>query len=140
MIRNLDHIAVAVTDSDQALRHFRDHLGLQVVAVDFPPEVPVKLTYLDLGNTYLQLVEPLDPAHPLAAWIGEHGEGLHHVCFGVDNVEQELCRLSPADEPLQPLGSGRGRPAGFVAGAPRHGVRLECTALDNALHGYRTLS
>ena len=69
MIRRLDHVAVAVADTDAALAYFRDHLGLAVVAVDFPPEVPVKLTYLDLGNTYLQLVEPLDPDHALAAWL-----------------------------------------------------------------------
>jgi methylmalonyl-CoA/ethylmalonyl-CoA epimerase len=140
MIRNLDHIAVAVSDTDQALRHFRDRLGLKIVAVDFPPEVPVKLTYLDLGNTYLQLVEPLDPEHTLAAWIAEHGEGMHHVCFGVDDLEEELRRLGPAGEPVPPLGSGRGRPAGFVAGTPAHGVRLECTALQTPPGGYRTLS
>ena len=86
MIRRLDHVAVAVADTDVALAYFRDHLGLEVVAVDFPPEVPVKLTYLDLGNTYLQLVEPLDPDHALAAWLATHGEGLHHICFGVDDV------------------------------------------------------
>ena len=127
MIRSLDHVAIAVTDTDRALLHFRDRLGLEVVAVDFPPEVPVKLTYLDLGNTCLQLVEPLDPEHPLSAWLAENGEGLHHICFGVDDVTEELRRLGPARTPIEPLGSGRGRPAGFVAGTPKHGVRVECT-------------
>ena len=63
MIRRLDHVAVAVKDSEAALLHFRDRLGLRVAAVDEPPESAVRLTYLDLGNTWLQLVEPLDPAH-----------------------------------------------------------------------------
>ena len=79
MIRRLDHIAVVVSDTEQALLHFRDRLGLRVAAVDEPPEVPVRLTYLDLGNTYLQLVEPLDPGHATAVWLAENGEGLHHV-------------------------------------------------------------
>ena len=65
VIRRLDHVAVVVTDTEAALLHFRDVLGLEVVLVDTPPEVPVKLTYLDLGNTWLQLVEPLDPNHSL---------------------------------------------------------------------------
>ena len=82
MIRRLDHVAIAVADTDTALAYFRDRLGLRVVAVDHPPEVPVKLTYLDLGNTYLQLVEPLDPEHPLNSWLAEHGDGFHHICFG----------------------------------------------------------
>jgi methylmalonyl-CoA/ethylmalonyl-CoA epimerase len=130
MIRRLDHVAVAVADTETALRHFRDRLGLRVVAVDEPPEVPVRLTYLDLGNTYLQLVEPLDSAHPLAAWIAAHGDGLHHICLGVDDVECELRRIGPAGAELPPLGSGRGRPAGFPAGEPAHGVRIECTTVE----------
>lgn len=130
MIRRLDHVAVLVADTEAALVHFRDRLGLEVVAVDEPPEVPVRLTYLDLGNTWLQLVEPLDPRHPLAEWLQTHGEGLHHICFGVDDVESELERIGPPGLPVPPLGSGRGRPAGFTAGEPQHGVRIECTAFD----------
>ncbi len=90
----------------------------------------MRLTYLDLGNAWLQLVEPLDPAHPLATWLAEHGEGLHHVCFGVDDVVEELERIGPPGAPPPPLGSGRGRPAGFPAGDPPHGVRIECTVFD----------
>jgi len=132
MIHRLDHVAVAVADTEAALRHFRDRLGLAVVAVDEPPEVPVRLTYLDLGNTYLQLVEPLDAGHPLTAWLAEHGDGLHHICLGVDDVERELRRIGPPGAGLLALGSGRGRPAGFVAGKPAHGVRIECTTLEEA--------
>ena len=130
MIRRLDHVAVLVSDTERALEHFRDRLGLEVAAVDEPPEVPVRLTYLNLGNAWLQLVEPLDAGHPLAAWLRTHGEGLHHICFGVDDVESELRRIGPPDAPVPPLGSGRGRPAGFPAGDPPHGVRIECTVFD----------
>jgi methylmalonyl-CoA/ethylmalonyl-CoA epimerase len=111
VIRRLDHVAVAVGDTDAALTYFRDRLGLRVAAVDEPPEVPVRLTYLDLGNTWLQLVEPLDPAHPLVAWLEANGDGLHHICFGVDDVECELLRIGPPGVPVPPLGSGRGRRA-----------------------------
>jgi methylmalonyl-CoA/ethylmalonyl-CoA epimerase len=135
VIRALDHIAVAVSDTDQALGYFRDRLGLVVVAVDLPPEVPVKLTYLDLGNTYLQLVEPLDPAHPLARWLAENGDGLHHICLAVDDVTAELRRLGPAGAEPLPMGSGRGRPAAFVAGEIPHGVRIECTSYQEVDHG-----
>lgn len=130
MIRRLDHVAVVVADTEIALRHFRDHLGLGVVTVDEPPEVPVRLTYLDLGNAWIQLVEPLDDDHPLAVWLREHGEGLHHICLAVDDVEAELRRLSPPGVQPPPLGSGRGRAAGFPAGEPPHGTRIECTTFD----------
>jgi methylmalonyl-CoA/ethylmalonyl-CoA epimerase len=132
MIRRLDHVAVAVADTERALRYFRDRLRLAVAAVDEPLEVPVRLTYLDLGNAWLQLVEPLDPHHSLASWLAEHGEGVHHICFGVDDVVSELARIGAQNLPVPQLGSGRGRPAGFAAGDPPHGVRIECTVFDRA--------
>lgn len=134
VLRRLDHIAVAVRDTDAALRHFRDRLGLPVVAVDEPPEIPVRLTYLDLGNTYLQLVEPLDDESAVARWLAENGEGLHHLCFDVDDLADTLERLRPDGELQQALGSGRGRPSGFVAGEPAHGVRIECTTDEGSRH------
>jgi methylmalonyl-CoA/ethylmalonyl-CoA epimerase len=130
VIRRFDHVAVLVSDTERALEYFRDRLGLEVAATDEPPEVPVRLTYLDLGNAWLQLVEPLDPSHPLAAWLRTHGEGLHHICFGVDDVESELRQMGPPGAPVPPLGSGRGRPAGFPAGDLPHGVRIEFTEFD----------
>jgi methylmalonyl-CoA/ethylmalonyl-CoA epimerase len=132
LIRRLDHVAIAVADTDTALEYFRDRLGLRVVAVDRPPEVPVKLTYLELGNTYLQLVEPLDPEHALSRWLADNGDGFHHICFGVDDVVSELDRLGPDGMEPPPMGSGRGRPAGFVAGPLPHGVRVECTSFNRA--------
>ena len=130
MIRRLDHVAVAVPDTEAAVMYFRDTLGLEVVAVDEPPGLGVKLTYLDIGNTYLQLVEPLQPEHPVAKWLAERGSGLHHICFGVDDFTGDLARIGSAGERVPPLGSGRGRPAGFPAGEPQHGVLIECTVFD----------
>ena len=61
-----------------------------------------------------------------------YGEGLRHICFGVDDVESELRRIGPPGLTPPPLGSGRGRPAGFPAGETPHGVRIECTVFDRA--------
>jgi methylmalonyl-CoA epimerase len=135
LLRRLDHVAVAVQDTDAALRHFRDTLGLHVAAVDEPPEIPVRLTYLDVGNTYLQLVEPLDGESAVARWLAERGEGLHHLCFEVDDLAGALERLRPDGEPQAPLGSGRGRPTGFVAGEPQHGVPIELAPPEDGRRG-----
>jgi methylmalonyl-CoA epimerase len=135
LLRRLDHVAVAVRDTDAALRHFRDALGLRVAAVDEPPEIPVRLTYLDLGNTYLQLVEPLDGESAVARWLAEHGDGLHHLCFEVEELGGALARLRPDGEPQPALGSGRGRPTGFVAGEPPHGVPIELTPPEDGRRG-----
>ena len=125
-LRRLDHVAVAIRDTDEALRYFGDRLGLQVAASEELESPRIRLTYLDAGNAYIQLVEPLDPDADLTRWIEENGEGIHHICFGVDNVLAAAQELSPdGAEPTS--GSGRGRISAFVPGGPVHGVRVECT-------------
>ena len=126
VLRRLDHVAVAVRDTNGALRYFRDRLGLQVASSEELDSPHVRLTYLDAGNAYIQLIEPLDAHGELARWIDENGEGIHHICFGVDDVLAAAAELS-ADGVAPTPGSGRGRTSAFVPGGPVHGVRVECT-------------
>lgn len=131
-IRRLDHVAVVVRNTDAALRHFGDRLGLEVVSTEELAHPRVRLTYLDLGNALLQLVEPLDADSPVADHLERHGEGLHHIAFGVDDVEGVANELAPGGAPPPRLGSGRGRASAFVPGEAVHGVRLETTRFDRA--------
>jgi methylmalonyl-CoA/ethylmalonyl-CoA epimerase len=126
-IRRLDHVAVLVRDTAAALADFSERLGLRVVHQDELEAPPVRLTYLDAGNAYLQLVEPLDPDSDLAHWLDEHGEGLHHICFGVDDVPEAVRVLAGLDADEVRLGQGRGRVSGFVPDGRTHGVIIECT-------------
>ena len=128
VLRRLDHVAVVVRNTEAAVEYFSGSLGLDVVSSEVLVEARVRLTYLDLGNTLLQLVEPLDDQSAVAASLAESGEGLHHLCFAVESVAEAATAL--ADPPQAPaIGSGRGRASAFVAGPARHGVRLECTEL-----------
>jgi methylmalonyl-CoA/ethylmalonyl-CoA epimerase len=124
-LRRLDHVAIAVADTDRALEHFSGRLGLAVVASEEIERPHVRLTYLDAGNAFIQLVEPLDDANPIAAHLAEHGEGLHHICFGVDDVAGVAARLGDGTEVA--VGGGRGRTSAFVPGPRPHGVAIECT-------------
>lgn len=132
MLRRLDHVAVLVRSTDDALRFYRDRLGLPVHSSEEIPTPHVRLTYLDAGNAFLQLVEPLEGESGLAQWLREHGEGLHHICFGVDDVADAVAALSDDGGPVT-LGTGRGRVSGFVTTNHGHGVRIECTEFDRAL-------
>src|SRR5581483_8240103 len=117
--------------TDEALRFFEQRLGLRVHSSEEIEEPHVRLTYLDAGNAFIQLVEPLEPGSAVAAWLEEHGEGLHHVCFGVDDVAAAVAALSdPGADP--PLGNGRGRVSASGTAAAPHGVRVECTEFDRA--------
>ncbi len=131
MIRRLDHVGVLVGDTDNALEYFAGTLGLEVVHQEVVEAAAVRLTYLDAGNILLQLVEPLSDTSPLAGSSPRSGEGIHHLCFGVDDVSVEAATLGNSHTDVQ-LGQGRGRVSAFVPGAVHHGVRLECTEFDSA--------
>jgi methylmalonyl-CoA/ethylmalonyl-CoA epimerase len=126
VLRRVDHVAVLVRDTEEALSFYRDRLGLELASSEVIPAPHVRLSYLDAGNVYIQLVEPLDGDSPLAATLAEQGEGLHHICFGVDDVGLAIAALSD-DGATAALGSGRGRVSGFVTATGSHGVRIECT-------------
>jgi methylmalonyl-CoA/ethylmalonyl-CoA epimerase len=128
-LRRLDHVAVVVRDTESALAFYSGKLGLSVASTEEIASPHVRLTYLDAGNAYVQLVEPLDDQSAIARWLDEHGEGLHHICFGVDDVEHAVTALSdPGAEVV--LGSGRGRPSAFVTSAEANGVVVELTGFD----------
>jgi methylmalonyl-CoA/ethylmalonyl-CoA epimerase len=126
-IRRLDHVAVLVCDTDAALKYFAEKLGLPLVLTEDVPSAGVRLTYLDCGNTYLQLVEPLSGESELGRHLEAHGEGLHHLCFAVDDVVEGARSLADGSAEAPKLGSGRGRVSAFVPGPSHHGVRIECT-------------
>jgi methylmalonyl-CoA/ethylmalonyl-CoA epimerase len=130
-LRRLDHVAFLVRDTETALAYFRDRLGLRVSSTEELDTPRVRLTYLDAGNAWVQLVEPLDQASAAAATLAEHGEGLHHVCFGVDDVPDAAATLAGDDALPVSLGHGRGRPSAFVPGEPPHGARIEVTGFDH---------
>jgi methylmalonyl-CoA/ethylmalonyl-CoA epimerase len=131
VVRRLDHVAIVVRSTDKALRFYQDRLGLRVQSSEEIDSPLARLTYLDTGNGYLQLVEPLDPASPLAVWLEEHGEGLHHICFGVDDVAEAVTAISDPGSTIA-LGNGRGRPSSFVTVSDSNGVRIECTEFNRA--------
>jgi methylmalonyl-CoA epimerase len=120
-------VAIAVRDTDVALRSFQDRLGLPLVHSEVLERQQLRLTYVDAGNVLLQLVEPLSPGSELAEWLESNGEGIHHICFGVDDPIAAAMALAPRGAPPPVLGSGRGRISSFIPGELRHGVRIECT-------------
>ncbi|TVR51980.1 MAG: VOC family protein [Puniceicoccaceae bacterium] len=126
LFKRLDHLAVAVPDTEAALAVWRDRLGFPVLYSEVVNDGAVRLTHLDLGNTHLQLVEPLVPDHPLHAWLRERGPGLHHFCFEVDDIDHARA-ASPVPTALQTHHGTRGKRALFLAAAATEGVQVEVT-------------
>src|SRR5215813_13691828 len=82
----VDHIGIAVADATAAAAWMTDRLGFPVVHDETLSDPPVRLVYVDAGNVTLQFVEPRGSGR-IATFLEEHGEGLHHLCLRVDDVE-----------------------------------------------------
>lgn len=129
--KGLDHIAIVVADTDAALTFYRDQLGFKLIASEIVNEPPVRLTHLDMGNTQMQLVQPVSVDHPLTAWLEEHGEGLHHICLKVWDVLAAMAWLP--ENGLAPRGATphagiQGRKAIFIDPTTTRGVQFEITS------------
>lgn len=122
----LDHLAIAVPDTEEALKVWRDTMGFPLLYSEVVNGGSVRLTHLDLGNTQLQLVEPLTPDHPLQAWLAKNGPGLHHFCMKVENVS-EAQGDAPVPTAPNPHQGTQGKRALFLDKAATQNVQVEVT-------------
>ncbi len=130
MFNRLDHIAIVVSDTETALRVWRDVCGFEVLFAEKVNNETALLTHLDLGNTHLQLVQPLAADSPLWAWLKKNGgDGLHHFCLEVDDVAEARDQAGQAGLGVgRPIHQGtRGKRALFLDPSTTGGVQVEVT-------------
>jgi methylmalonyl-CoA/ethylmalonyl-CoA epimerase len=126
MFKGLDHLAIVVSNTEEALKVWRDKLGFPVLYTEDVNDATVRLTHLDLGNTQLQLVQPLTPDHPLQAWLAKNGAGLHHLCLKVDDVADAQANSPVPTAPHTHQGT-QGKRALFLDKNATQGVQVELT-------------
>ena len=86
-IERLDHLAIAVPDLERAAATYRDVLGARVSEPQALPEHGVRVVFVELANTRIELMEPLGDASTIAKFLERNpGGGLHHVCYEVDDI------------------------------------------------------
>ena len=88
----------------------------------------VTTAFLPVGDTRLELLEPTGQETPVGRFLERRGPGLHHVCFGVEDVQAAAAELSGAPSSEVRVGSGRGKPSAFLPGDQAHGTLVEVTA------------
>lgn len=86
----LAHIGIAVKNIEEKLRIWRDVLGLKPHIIQEVPDQKVKIAALKVGDIHIELIEPIDVDSNVHKFIEKRGEGLHHLCFDVKNIEQVL--------------------------------------------------
>ncbi|MRR29581.1 VOC family protein, partial [bacterium] len=84
-MKKVNHIAVAVPDIEEALKFWRDAMGIDVHHVEDVPSQKSKVAFLPVGDTEVELVQPTSDDSGVAKFVAEKGGGMHHLCFEVDN-------------------------------------------------------
>jgi methylmalonyl-CoA/ethylmalonyl-CoA epimerase len=93
MIVGLDHIAIAVSKLDETLRIYEKVLGLKLEKIRVVKEQKVRVAFLSVDESQIELVEPTAPESAVAKFIDKKGEGIHHVALKVTNIEGVLKQL-----------------------------------------------
>ncbi|MCL5959691.1 MAG: methylmalonyl-CoA epimerase [Chloroflexi bacterium] len=127
MIKKVDHIGVAVKSISEALSIYTDALKLGPVHEKVVPEFGVKVAFLPVGDTEIELLEPLDDSSSVAKFIEKRGEGIHHICLETDDIEAELKNLMEKGVDLLDKAPRQGAVArvAFVHPKSARGVLLE---------------
>ncbi|HMA84281.1 MAG TPA: methylmalonyl-CoA epimerase [Desulfosalsimonadaceae bacterium] len=92
-ILKVDHLGIAVNDINDARAFWTDILGLPFEGEETVSEQKVKTAFFPIGESEVELLESTEPDGPIAKYIEKKGQGIQHVAFRVDNIEQALAEL-----------------------------------------------
>lgn len=127
-INRIDHLAIAVEDIEAALDFFRDALGLEVTHTDVEEGQGVVVAFMPVGDSEIELIEPVETDSGVARFLERRGPGLHHICLEVDDLDGAMARMRDHgvelidDEPY--IGTG-GRRIAFIHPKSANGVLVE---------------
>ncbi len=90
MVKKVDHIGIAVKNLEDSLKFYQDTLGLELSGVEVVEEQKVRVAFLPVGDTEVELLESTDPEGPIAKFIEKKGEGIQHIAYKVENIEEAI--------------------------------------------------
>jgi methylmalonyl-CoA epimerase len=93
VIKKIDHIGVAVENLNEAMKLYSESLGLEIEGTGEVKEQKVKVAFIPLGESRIELIESTDPNGLIAKFIKSRGEGIHHIALEVDHIEDALQKL-----------------------------------------------
>jgi methylmalonyl-CoA epimerase len=89
-VKGLAHVAIVVRDIEETAKFYRDTFGLKPEKIVDLPERKIRACFMPLGNSLLELIQPTDADTGLGRFLETRGEGLHHICLQVENIQQKL--------------------------------------------------
>jgi len=124
----IHHVGIAVRSLDEASRRFGSLLGLQTAERYDLPEFGVAALFMPVGGSNLELLEPLGDASTVGKFLERRGEGVHHICFEVDDIVASLRDFEEQGATLidhEPRPGAGGHLVAFVHPKSSHGVLVE---------------
>ena len=126
MITGLSHVGVAVKDLEEARNYYRSIFGLESSEPIIGGEGTVKVSLVEAGNAIVELLQPIGNEGVMAKFLEKRGEGIHHICYEVDDIYTELDSLKAKG--MEVLGEPRPGAEGmavFLHPRGTHGVLVE---------------
>ena len=127
-ILKIEHIGIAVKDNDSAKKLFGEIFGLHYNKSEIVAEQKVKTTFFEVGDTDVELLEATSPDSPVAKYIEKKGEGIQHIAFHVENIEESLAELKASGIQLideKPRRGAGGAKVAFLHPKSTFGVLIE---------------
>jgi methylmalonyl-CoA/ethylmalonyl-CoA epimerase len=90
MIKRIDHIGIAVRHLEDVLPFYEEVLKLPLLAIEEVESEKVRVAFLQVGETNIELLEPTSMESPIAQFIEKRGEGIHHIAIGVESIQERI--------------------------------------------------
>jgi methylmalonyl-CoA/ethylmalonyl-CoA epimerase len=127
-IKSINHVAIVVEDMDESLTFWRDALGIELREVRDVPAEKSQVAFLPLAGSEVELVRPTSDDSGIAKYLAKRGEGLHHLCLEVDDIDGMLAQLKAKGIRLindEPRKASDGKRYAFVHPESTSGVLVE---------------
>lgn len=92
-MNKVDHIGIAVNRLEEAIPYYTETLGCPLLKIEEVDGQKVRVAFIDAGNIKIELLEPMDATSPIFKFLEKRGEGIHHIAFGVEDIEQRMAEL-----------------------------------------------
>jgi len=125
---HIEHIGIAVRSLEESIAYYENVLGLTCYAVEEVKDQRVKTAFFMVGQTKIELLESTDPEGPIGKFLEKKGEGMHHMAFAVENLEEALAETAEKGVQLidkQPRLGAEGLHIGFLHPKSTFGVLTE---------------
>jgi len=134
MIQKIDHLGIAVRSLDEAIPYYEKALGLRCEGREEIASQRVRTAFFNVGGVHLELLEATSPDSPIAKFIAEKGEGIHHIAFRTDDIFSQLKQAADAGVRLiheTPIDGAGGKQVAFLHPKSTRGVLTEFCAVKS---------